>query len=86
MLPGDVEAVAQRELPPIRPDVLLVPHHGSATTDLAWLEATLVSYAVISVGQNSYGHPAAGVLGTIARSGAELRQTRDVGDVSIVLR
>ena len=86
MLPGDVEAVAQRELPSIRPDVLLVPHHGSATTDLAWLEATLASYAVISVGQNSYGHPAAGVLGTIARSGAELQQTRDVGDVSIALR
>ena len=86
LLPGDIEGVAQRDLPRLRPDILLVPHHGSATTDLAWLEATVDSYAVISVGQNPYGHPAPGVLGALTRSGTRLWQTRDAGDVSIALR
>lgn len=85
LLPGDIEAVAQRELPPLQPDIMLVPHHGSGTTDLVWLRATLGAHAVISVGENSYGHPAPEVLTTLAESGATVWITEDVGDVSVRL-
>ena len=83
-LGGDVEAVAQRELPPMRPDVLLVPHHGSMTSDLRWLADTVGPLAVVSVGaDNPYGHPRAEVLETLASAGAEIRMTMDEGDISV---
>ena len=83
LLPGDIEAVAQRELPKVRPDVLMVPHHGSATTDLAWLTATVGPIAIISVGENTYGHPAPEVLETLDRAGAQLHTTQGEGDVRV---
>ena len=85
LLPGDIGAVAQRELPPLQPDILLVPHHGSSTTDRAWLTATVGALAIISVGPNTYGHPAPEILAVLAETGADVRMTRDIGDVSIDL-
>ena len=85
LLPGDIESVAQRELPPLRPDVLLVPHHGSATTDLEWLAETVQSMAVISVGPNSYGHPSIDVLEVLERSGARTLVTSRDGDIVVPL-
>ena len=85
LLPGDIGSVAQRELPDLRPDILLVPHHGSSTSDLGWLAATVGAVAVISVGTNTYGHPAPEIQAVLAESGADVRVTKDVGDVSIGL-
>jgi competence protein ComEC len=83
LLAGDAEAAAQRDLPELDPDVLLVPHHGSSTTDLDWLERTLDDVAVISVGPNTYGHPTPEIMEVLRESGAEVHITRDEGDVSI---
>jgi competence protein ComEC len=85
LLAGDVEAIAQRELPARRPDVLLVPHHGSATTDPAWLERTLGAPAVVSVGPNTYGHPSEEILDLLRTSGTDLHITQEDGDVAIPL-
>lgn len=85
LLAGDVEAVAQRDLPALHPDVLLVPHHGSATTDPAWLERTLGESAVLSVGPNTYGHPSEAIIELLRESGTNLRITEDEGDVVIPL-
>ncbi len=85
LLPGDIEAIAQRELPGLHPDVLLVPHHGSASTDLGWLSSTVGGIAVVSVGPNTYGHPAPEILSVLAAAGAEVWVTREEGDVSIDL-
>lgn len=86
LLPGDIEAVAQRELPRLRPDILLVPHHGSATTDLEWLATTVGRQAVISVGENAYGHPSPDVVAVLAAAGAQTWLTREYGDVTVPLR
>lgn len=83
LLPGDIEAVAQRELPALRPDILLVPHHGSASTDRTWLAATVGAVAVISVGPNTYGHPAPEIRSVLIAAGAETRVTMEEGDVSL---
>jgi competence protein ComEC len=85
LLPGDIEAIAQRELPTLNPDVLLVPHHGSASTDQSWLAATTGAVAVISVGPNTYGHPAPEIRSTLAAAGAEVWVTMDDGDITLQL-
>ncbi len=85
LLAGDIEAVAQRELPPLRPDVLLVPHHGSATTDLDWLAATVGPLAIISVGPNTYGHPNDEVLDLLDATGARVMTTAADGDIVVPL-
>lgn len=83
LLTGDIEAVAQVELPAARPDVMLVPHHGSATTDLVWLAQIRPETAVVSVGENTYGHPAPEVMEVLRASGAHIHVTRDDGDLSV---
>ena len=85
LLAGDIEAVAQRELPAVLPDVMLVPHHGSATSDLDWLARTAGQLAVISVGENTYGHPSPAVLEALRVAGVQVQLTRDVGDVVVPL-
>lgn len=85
LLTGDVGAIAQAELPAVAPDVLQVPHHGSSTTDLGWLAATVGPVAVISVGDNTFGHPTAEVLETLARAGATVMTTIDQGDIVVPL-
>ena len=86
LLPGDIGAVAQAELPAMQPDVLVVPHHGAATTDLRWLDATVRpgSIAVLSYGPNTYGHPHPDVVGRLEVLGAIVRRTED-GHVEVPL-
>lgn len=85
LLPGDIGAVAQRELPALHPDILLIPHHGSASTDTSWLAETVGQHAVISVGTNTYGHPAPEIQMVLAEVGADVSVTMEVGDVSLDL-
>ncbi len=85
LLPCDAEAIAQRELPPIHVDAMVVPHHGSATTDLEWLERTLSRIAVLSYGENSYGHPNPAVLEVLDTADVNLHQTYLEGDVVVPL-
>ncbi len=85
LLTGDVEAVAQADLPALRPDVLHVPHHGSATTDPGWIAATVGATAVISVGPNPYGHPAPEILDVLDAGGATVLTTALHGDVTVDL-
>ena len=85
LLTGDVEAVGQRELGPITADILKVPHHGAATTDLDWLRRSVAPVAVISVGPNDFGHPHPDVLAILEESGSEIRRTDLDGDVVIRL-
>ena len=85
LMAGDIESVAQADLGEIRPDVLKVPHHGGATSNLTWLAATESRIAVISVGENDYGHPAPEVIDTLSLLGATVLRTDQVGDVVISL-
>jgi len=85
LLTGDVEATAQAELGPIRVDILKVPHHGAATTDLRWLAASTAPIAVISVGPNDFGHPHPEIMSVLEASGSEIRRTDLEGDVVIPL-
>jgi competence protein ComEC len=85
LLPGDIGSVSQRELPVLHPEVMMIPHHGSATTDLTWLAATVGDLAVISVGTNTYGHPDVGVMGALAARGVQPLLTLEHGDIVVPL-
>ena len=85
LLPGDIGAVAQRELGAIDADVVMVPHHGAATTDLGWLAGSAGRVAVISVGPNTYGHPAPEVVAVLEETGAVVLTTQESGDIVIPL-
>lgn len=82
---GDIEAIAQGELGPLRADVLKVPHQGARTSDLGWLEASAPEIAVISVGPNTFGHPSNEVIATLEASGADVRRTDEEGTIVIRL-
>ena len=82
---GDIEALAQAELGPVHADVLKVPHHGSRTSGLDWLAAVEASTAVISVGPNTFGHPAREVIDTLEAAGSRVLRTDVVGDIDLDL-
>ena len=89
LLSGDVEPPGQaalaRLVPGLRIDVLKVPHHGSRYQDLAWLASLEPEVALVSVGaDNDYGHPAADVLETLERGGAEVHRTDLEGDLLVL--
>jgi competence protein ComEC len=85
LLTGDIEVIAQDELGPIGVDVLKVPHHGGGTSDANWLEQVGADVAVISVGENDFGHPVDWVMSTLEESGAVVKRTDFDGDVVIEL-
>jgi competence protein ComEC len=70
-----------------RVDLLKVGHHGSATsTGPAWLEELEPKAAVISVGPNRYGHPAASALARLAEHRVEVWRTDREGTVTVTFR
>jgi competence protein ComEC len=82
---GDIEAIAQADLGPLPAAILKVPHQGAATTDLDWLTASAPRIAVISVGTNDYGHPAAEVIAALEAAGAVVYRTDRDGTVELRL-
>lgn len=65
-------------------ELLVVGHHGSryaASEEL--LQAIQPELAVISVGYNTYGHPAEETLGRLARYGCDIYRTDWLGTVTI---
>ena len=65
--------------------ILLVPHHGSSSTDPSWLASAVAAVAVISVGPNTYGHPTPEILNVLNEAGTDVRITMEEGDVSLEL-
>lgn len=88
LLPGDIEAEAERELircgQPLHSAVLKIPHHGADTSSTtAFLEAVNPQLVVISVGQdNRFGHPAPEVLARLAAH--TVLRTDERGNIEII--
>lgn len=78
----DIENLLLRLGLPLQAEILKVAHHGSRhSSTLEFLNAASSTYAVISVGKNSYGHPHEEVLGFLEKSQAKLFRTDEEGDV-----
>jgi competence protein ComEC len=77
---GELSRLADGEV-----ELLKVPHHGSRTgmnkDFLDWLNPKI---AVISVGKNSYGHPAPEILEVLTDKQIKVLRTDKDGDVEVV--
>ncbi|MEX0617675.1 MAG: DNA internalization-related competence protein ComEC/Rec2 [Pseudohongiellaceae bacterium] len=93
LLPGDIEASAERRLvrqygDALRSTVVVAPHHGSNTSSTTgFLAATSPAFVVFSAGYRSqFGHPAAAVRQRYARAGAIACNTADGGMISLTFQ
>jgi competence protein ComEC len=85
LIPGDIEAIGQAELPELHPNILIVPHHGSSSTDIHWLASVIGDTAVVSYGTNTYGHPHPDIMSALDAAQTEIFETFIDGDVSVDL-
>lgn len=77
---GERELLRQVDLPDL--EVLIVGHHGSKTsTCQELLDAAHADIAIISVGENSYGHPTQEVLDRLETAGCTVYRTDISGTV-----
>lgn len=91
MFTGDAEDVSEEEIlatfgaDSLKCDLLKVGHHASpSSTTENFLTALSPKYAVISVGKNTYGHPAQTVLDRLADHGVEYYMTIDEGTIVFI--
>lgn len=85
--PGYLERLflASYALPDI--ECLIVGHHGSASSTTDFLLDTLMpETAVISVGENSYGHPTPEVLERLHCRGIPVLRTDEDGNITVLSR
>jgi competence protein ComEC len=64
-------------------DVLKVPHHGAATSVAEFFDAVAAPVAVVSVGENTYGHPTAFALDALSAAGSSVWRTDERGTVTV---
>jgi competence protein ComEC len=88
LLPGDISSTAENRIlgrgQPVNAQVLKVAHHGSRySSSTAFLNAVLPAIAVISVGTNSYGHPAPETIARLQAVGATIYRTDLHGTVRV---
>jgi competence protein ComEC len=88
LITGDMGATAERRLLDTHAladvEVLVAGHHGSKySTCEELLEALLPEIVLISVGENSYGHPTQEVLTRVEAVGATVYRTDLCGDITI---
>ena len=85
LLTGDISEKVEKKLDLKKVEVLKVAHHGSRfSTSAAFLEMIRPELAVISVGQNRFGHPTKEVLESLNQVQAKVVRTDKVGAVEIV--
>jgi competence protein ComEC len=89
LVTGDIERRGERAVAtqPIDADVVVVPHHGSATSSSAeFVAAVGAKHAIVSAGYaNRWGFPRAEVRERWEKSGATMTVTGDSGAVSVLL-
>ncbi len=84
---GDVSSKIETELikkygVELNSDILKVAHHGSKySSSLEFIEAVSPDTAIISVGENTWGHPTPETLQTLEKLGIKTLITKEEGDI-----
>lgn len=87
LLSGDLErdreaALVARYGEFLRAEILKTGHHGSKTsTTPGYLEAVRPGIAIVSVGENKFGHPSPPVIARLREAGIEIDRTDEQGAV-----
>lgn len=83
---GQTEQLLAQTFPLPDVEVLVVSHHGSRySSDESFLRAITPDNAVISVGDNRYGHPAEETLRRLQAVGATVWRTDQQGSIRIII-
>ena len=83
---GQTEQLLAQTYPLPDVEVLVVSHHGSRySSDESFLRAITPDNAVISVGDNRYGHPAEETLRRLQSVGATVWRTDQQGSIRIII-
>ena len=89
LITGDLNADSETQLlgahaiPPV--DLLVAGHHGSKySTSSLLLRKTMPKAVIVSVGENSYGHPAQETLDRIQSAGAKVLRTDELGTIRCI--
>ena len=90
LITGDMAGQTEQLLAQMYPlpdvEVLVVSHHGSRySSDESFLRAITPDNAVISVGDNRYGHPAEETLRRLQAVGAAVWRTDQQGSIRIII-
>jgi competence protein ComEC len=84
LLTADAESPVTLPLDLPDVDILKVAHHGSEDEGLPrLLERIRPEVAVIPVGENTYGHPAASTLNALRKAVPEVHRTDEEGTVRV---
>ncbi len=88
LITGDMDQSAERQLLALHDlkeiEILVAGHHGSKySTSETLLQKTTPEIVLISVGENTYGHPAPELLNRIAAVGAVVYRTDLDGEITI---
>ena len=79
---GDISQRIEKQLTDVDVDILKVAHHGSkSSSSTDFVQAVNPEIAVISVGDNNYGHPAKEVLQLFEQFGIQVLITKELGDI-----
>ena len=87
---GDIESMAEHEIVKgfgsgLKTDVLKVAHHGSITsTTESFIKNAEPQIAVISVGQNSFGHPHEDIINRIEAVNGKIFRTDMCGAITVI--
>lgn len=86
LLTGDISSDIEDELISnnldLDVDVLKVGHHGSKnSTSAGFLQAVSPEKSIISVGENSYGHPTEEVINRLLNMNIEIFRTDEMGNI-----
>jgi competence protein ComEC len=64
-------------------DVLKVPHHGAGTSLPEFFHAVAAPVAIVSVGENGYGHPVPATLDHLVHAGSSVWRTDQHGTITV---
>ena len=81
---GDLEKDAQNDIigEDIKSQIIKVAHHGSEDSlNKNFLSRVSSEYSIISVGENTYGHPSLRVIRELERLGSKVFTTKASSDV-----
>ena len=91
LITGDMAGSTERKLAETYPlpdiEVLVVSHHGSRySSDETFLRAIRPEVGIISVGDNSYGHPSGQAMERLEDIGADIWRTDRQGTVRVTVK
>jgi len=85
LLTGDISKKIEKKLVQeydLKADILKIAHHGSKSSSCSeFIEEVNPSIAVISAGENNWGHPNQEVLQRLEQFGIQVLITKEAGDI-----